>query len=419
MSETGAKATLREAVPDYQMGRQARIAFVLPHSTHYTQGLFEILATKVDADFFFFSDGKDWYWEHRNGSCGGGEFRYRYLRGFRMGNARIAPSLPFRLLQGKYDAIVAGIDGRFALPAAFTCARVKGIPFILWTGVWNRIQTPFHRAILPITRHVYRGADAVVVYGEHVRRYLESEGVKGDRIFIAPHAVDNARSSRVVSGQEIKDLRRRLEVKSSSPILLFIGRLAPVKGVSYLLGAMEKVRGQDAMLVVVGDGSEEGKLKGKVEQLGLSSKVRFVGHVPPAETPVFYAAAYTLVVPSVTTPREKETWGLVVNEAMNQGLPVISSDAVGAAAGGLVRDGVNGFVVPEKDSKALANAIDRLLDDDGLRKQMSEAARRTIADWNHERMAEGFERGLKHVLLRVSSADRWKRAMRVRPDEPS
>ena len=70
-----------------------------------------------------------------------------------------------------------------------------------------------------------------------------------------------------------------------------------------------------------------------------------------------YAAADVLVVPSIATRTFREPWGLVVNEAMNQGLPVIASDAVGAVAGGLVRDGRNGLVVRAGDSGALAHAM--------------------------------------------------------------
>ena len=85
-----------------------------------------------------------------------------------------------------------------------------------------------------------------------------------------------------------------------------------------------------------------------------------------------YAACDVLVVPSIRTRTFREPWGLVVNEAMNRGLPVIASDAVGAAAGGLVRDGVNGLVVPAGDSAALAAAIRRLAGDAGA----ARAARR-------------------------------------------
>ena len=74
----------------------------------------------------------------------------------------------------------------------------------------------------------------------------------------------------------------------------------------------------------------------------------------PAQLRDVYAACDVLVVPSIPTRTFREPWGLVVNEAMNRGLAVIASDAVGAAAGGLVRDGVNGLVVPAGDSGALA-----------------------------------------------------------------
>ncbi len=76
--------------------------------------------------------------------------------------------------------------------------------------------------------------------------------------------------------------------------------------------------------------------------------------VPPVELRNLYAACDVLVLPSIPTRTFREPWGLVVNEAMNRGLAVIASDAVGAAAGGLVRDGRNGLVVPAGDPAALA-----------------------------------------------------------------
>ena len=84
-------------------------------------------------------------------------------------------------------------------------------------------------------------------------------------------------------------------------------------------------------------------------------------------------------------PTGKEPWGLVVNEAMNQGVPVVVTEAVGAAAGGLVQSGRNGFVVPERNSAALAQAIERILTDAKLRKEMSQNSRQIIAGWDNER----------------------------------
>jgi glycosyltransferase involved in cell wall biosynthesis len=85
---------------------------------------------------------------------------------------------------------------------------------------------------------------------------------------------------------------------------------------------------------------------------------------------------------------------------MNQGLPVVATDAFGAAAGGLVQSGVNGFVVPERDSESLAQAIDRILSDDKLREQMSANARRIVAGWNNERMVKGFQQAIEFAVRR-------------------
>ena len=88
-----------------------------------------------------------------------------------------------------------------------------------------------------------------------------------------------------------------------------------------------------------------------------------VGHVPQDDLPAELERATCLVLPSITTRETNEPWGLVVNEAMHAGLPVVATDAVGAAVGGLVRDGHNGYVVPERNPERLGDAIRRLLGD--------------------------------------------------------
>ena len=125
--------------------------------------------------------------------------------------------------------------------------------------------------------------------------------------------------------------------------------------------------------------------------------MHFPGYVPPEKTVPYYAIAWVYVLPSITTPYFKEPWGLVVNEAFNQGVPVIATDAVGAAAGELVQDGGNGFIVPERDSAALAQALQRILDDPDLRKQLGQGARRIIAGWDNERMVMGFRQAIEYV----------------------
>ena len=99
----------------------------------------------------------------------------------------------------------------------------------------------------------------------------------------------------------------------------------------------------------------------------------------PEQVRNFYAAADVLVIPSLATRHFREPWGLVANEAMNQHLPVIATDAVGAAAGGLVRHERNGLVVRAGDPDALAAALRRLHDDPALRARLGANAARDVA----------------------------------------
>src|SRR5262249_9462845 len=117
-----------------------------------------------------------------------------------------------------------------------------------------------------------------------------------------------------------------------------------------------------------------------------------------------YAAAEVLVLPSIATRTFREPWGLVVNEAMNQGLAVIASDAVGAAAGGLVRDGRNGLVVPAGDPRALADAMRRLAHDPQLRARLGAHGREDVSAYTYDAWAQGFSQALATVGL---SRGRW------------
>jgi len=180
--------------------------------------------------------------------------------------------------------------------------------------------------------------------------------------------------------------------------VLYLGRLEEVKGLPYLLEAFASLQRDDALLVLAGTGSEKARLERLAQELGIAAHTRFVGYVPPERTVSYYAIAWVYVLPSITTPYFKEPWGLVVNEAFNQGVLVVTSDAVGAAAGGLVQDGVNGFIVPERDSVALAQALQRILDDPDLRERLSQNARQIIAGWDNERMVMGFRQAIEYVI---------------------
>jgi glycosyltransferase involved in cell wall biosynthesis len=377
--------------------KELRVLMVHNFATHYTAKLFACLAARVRLKVIFFSGGGEWYWLKQTRVKRGLDCNHQYLRGVSIFGSRITPGLIIEVLFGTYDVVIKCINGRFALPLTFLCAKVRGKPFVLYTGVWTRIGSWVHRAAFPIVRFIYTHSDAVVVYGEHVKRYLITEGVDPARIFVAPHAADNELYGRPVAVSEIMSVRAQLGLASHQQIVLYVGQLVPVKGIPYLIEAFSKAECKDGVLVLVGSGSEREALENLVKESGCSERIRFVGYVPPERTMPYFAAATVLVVPSVSVQMGKETWGLIVNEAYNQGLPVIASEAVGAAAGGLVKDGVNGIIVPEKSAEAIARALNRILGDRDYRDRLGRAARDEITNWTDERRAGFFVQAVEYA----------------------
>jgi glycosyltransferase involved in cell wall biosynthesis len=291
----------------------------------------------------------------------------------------------FGLADG-HEALIGSLVGRIALPAAYLGARRRGRPFLLWASMWRHPRTAAHLASAPMMRHLYRRADAIVTYGPHVSDYVTRFRGHADDVIVAPQAVEPEVFGRSVSATEVAVWREDFGL-GDSPLVLFVGRLVEDKGVSVLSDAWRLVRGDEAVLGIVGE-------KDGAREWGFGENVVFTGRLDREQLPVAYAAADVVVVPSIATPRFLEPWGLVCNEAMSQACPVIATTAVGAAAGGLVRDGETGLVVPAGDAPALARAIERLLEDAALRHRFGSRGREVVSDYSYEKAADAFDRAL-------------------------
>jgi glycosyltransferase involved in cell wall biosynthesis len=153
-------------------------------------------------------------------------------------------------------------------------------------------------------------------------------------------------------------------------------------------------------LLLVGSGSFEPNLRALAASLGVADRIVFAGHVPQEALPAYLQAADFLVLPSITTSRFKEPWGLVVNEAMNSGLPVIATDAVGAVAGGLVVDQETGRVVREADPVSLASALDEMAVDEIKRLRLGANGAERVLRWNFDAAADAFEGAIRAAVER-------------------
>jgi glycosyltransferase involved in cell wall biosynthesis len=367
-----------------------RVAFIDYFPTHYRRGLYEELARRMDVDFYFFADERERYWNRKLPLARGGDFREVNLRRWRIAGQAVMPGVVFTLSRNRYDAVIKSLNGKLMLPLTIGAARARGVRFVLWTGMWTHPTTPIHRVSHPVTEAVYRRSDAIVAYGEHVRRFLlQVEGVTADKVFVAGQAVDHSRFATVRPSHD-----------GDFPQILYIGQFEERKGLHYLLDAAASLSDVPLRVRLVGNGSQEPQVRARAAALG---NVEVVGYVPQDDLPAQLARSRCVVLPSITTALDKEPWGLVLNEAMHAGLPVVATDAVGAAAGGLVRDGRNGYVVPERDARALAAALSRLATDADLAARLGEQARIDASAFTHARMADAFEAAVEYAVARPVS----------------
>lgn len=278
---------------------------------------------------------------------------------------------------GRYRAVICGTAGRVALPASWRGARRAGVRFLLWSALWAHPRTPAHRWLGgPLLDRIYRDADAIVTYGPHVTAFVVARGARA--VAEAPQAVDND-----FWGAEVQAPHRLAPFS-----VVAVGRAARYKGEPELLAAWQQsgLTPPAAALGLAG---------GRIDDVSLPEGVQALGPLDPDELRRLYAGADLLVMPAIETPEAREPWGLVANEAMNQGVPVLATNAVGAAAGGLVRDGETGVVVPAGDIGALAAGLRELAVDQDRRRELGEASRNHVAAYTFNAWATGVSHGLR------------------------
>jgi glycosyltransferase involved in cell wall biosynthesis len=351
------------------------VLFVTNHAPGFRVGAFATLHAAEDVVFALVGGGV-----RHGGAIGDRELPFPVVRPGQRGVARLAAS-------GRFRAVVAGISGRLALPAAYAGARAGRVPFVLWATIWRHPRTPAHALSYIPLRHVYRHADAIATYGSHVSRYVGGKHPRG-AVLEAPQSVDDGFWSAPATP------RRQAPFQ-----VLFAGRLAREKGLAVLLRAWQEsgLSAPEVALIVAGDGPFRAR--------AVAAGATAVGAQTPEQLRSFYAGSDVVVVPSVPTRDFVEPWGLVVNEAFDRGVPVIATTAVGAAAGGLVSNERTGLVVPAGDAAALAAAIRRLRDDPELRARLGAAGRAAVAaGHSHADWAAGISRALA-----AAGADRGSR----------
>lgn len=315
---------------------------------------------------------------------------------------------------GAFDAVwIHGWAHAFT-KAVWEEAQKRGIPLMLRgetflgcvRGGWLRRQ--LHRLVLGRKFHEVA---AFLAVGTLNRRLYRRYGVPEDRIFSVPYVVDNDffRQRCQVASARREAFRTELGIETGRPVILFCAKLIAVKDPATLVHAMGRLiqpgtSAADAvpaempgamsprppLLLMVGDG----ELRPELEKLAAKvapGLVRFLGFRNQTELPALYDLCDVFVLPSVFEP-----WGLVVNEVMNAGKPVVVSDQVGCGPD-LVKEGVNGSVFPKGDVDALSRTLQHWISSPVARDGAGKASLSRIAEWGFEECYQGVVQAMRGI----------------------
>ena len=312
--------------------------------------------------------------------------RSRTPRGF---FSLICPELWREIRNGGYDAVWLHGYAYFGDLLALAAAKSKGLPVFMRSETHLGLtRSPLKRWLRDSAlRALYRHVDGFMAIGTANWRYYESLGVDRSRIFHVPYSVDNARfeAAAQIGRAQRSETRQRLGLPVGAPVVLYASKFMRRKHPDDVVRAVASLQedGHDVNLLMVGTGEMESELRALVQQLAVKGVV-FTGFVNQRDLPAIYAACDVFVLPSTDEP-----WGLVVNEVMCAGVPVVVSSEVGCALD-LVIDGSNGRQFEAGNVAALSDVLRSIIADPERANSFGSAGLELIRSWGYAQCAEGL-----------------------------
>jgi len=226
---------------------------------------------------------------------------------------------------------------------------------------------------------LFRLATQVIVPSTPSKELIQSLGISGERVTLAPYVVDNDWWQAAAMKVNRLEVRRRWGARDETLVILFCGKLQPWKRPGDVLNAFARLGNADAIVLFAGDGGLKDDLLKQAQELGLTKHVRFLGFLNQSELPSIYRSADLMVLPS-----EYEPFGVVVNEAYCCGCAVAISDQVGAGRD-LVSVIDKGMIFPCGDDKAIAAILQGCLTDRSRLEAIALKARQRLEEWSPEK----------------------------------
>lgn len=387
---------------------KVKVAIVHPIFTPYRIPLFEKLAKESDLDVKIFLDVKSKnyrpFWESNEEYS----FKYEFLEavkvhlpwkidrkdfGYICDNISYIP-LRFLLVFKKLSPDIV-ISTELGIRTLFALMYIKfaGKKILVWSDEYlhglkkhSQIRQKFRRLLVKMT-------NGFCSCGIENKKYLEFLGAKKEKIINVSIAVDNNYFQKNATKEAGERIRK--ELKLSGIVFLNVGQLIGRKGLDRLIkiwSTLPVELSTKVVLIVVGSGSDENRLKNIVNELHLSNVI----FIPPkklSELPAYYAACDVFIFPTL-----EDGWGLVVNEAMACGKPILCSKYAGCCTE-LLKENENGYSFDPLDEEDTKQAIIKMYKKQKQELEiMGKVSKKIISEFTYNRMVTGFKKAIYYCL---------------------
>ena len=365
------------------MNNKKRVLILGSYPAPYRVAVFKGLAGYFDADVFFATDrnenrNKDWF-------CKNDDFSFAVLE------YPDAVALFRERLRhiNDYDFVIAyDALSKAALKTIFMC-RIKRIPYFVNCDGAFLEKCSFLKK--HIKQFVFCGAVRCFSSGQHATEYYKSYGVNPDKVvehpFTSLHQQDILNEP--VSETEKKNIKDNLGLTQKTTVLS-IGQFIPRKGFDILIEAWKDI-GSKAELLIIGGGDERARYESYIQENKIEG-ISLLDFMPKEKLSDYYKASNFFVLPT-----REDIWGLVINEAMANGLPVITTDRCIAGLE-LIKDGQNGYIVKVENVNDLRDRINDLLDNPKIIESMGVANISKIQHWTIENVVKSHIETIRQTI---------------------
>jgi len=330
-----------------------KIAFIHNALTFYRVELFNRLSRLFDVKFFFYGR----YGETSEEI----EFDYKFMKGSRF--PFIDPEykwplfLFFDLIKGRYDVFIGSGASQIETMVTFLVAKLLKKPFIIWNELWFYNDSFLSKLRFPFFHYIVLNSYAVVVPGSASKKFHLKIGVSDDKIHISPN------TSRINLDQpdleQLESLKKELNILDSDFLVLCFSRLSGEKGLEYLIESYRYLENQNVKYIIATTMEYESQYFDHLNKI--ASKINkdniIITKIDESEKDSLFCLCDLFVLPSIFRRNKgPDIWGLVLNEALSIGMPLIATNMVGGAYD-MIKHGKNGFIVPEKDPEEIAKAV--------------------------------------------------------------